>query len=387
MAQLAATPNSSSAEEVLILAPTGQDAQLLTRVLEKAGLRCQIFRRMSDVARRLSTDAGLLLFAEEALEDPALRALVAMLEAQEPWSDIPIVVMTSGGETTFASLRVLKAFEPFGNVTLLERPFRPITLVSTVQVALRSRRRQFQVRLLLEQQREATRVRDEFISIASHELKTPLTSLKLHTQINKRIIGSASGPDDQMPVARFQKYVNVSGQQLDRLARLVEDMLDVSRINAGKLLLSKSEVDLAELAHEVAERIGPQVSGAGCRLTVDADAPCIGQWDRYRVEQVIINLLTNALRYGAGKPIHLGVRDTSESAVLVVRDEGVGIAPEDQKRIFERFERAPQARNIEGLGLGLYICHQIVLGHGGTIAVESTLGEGSSFTVVLPKNV
>jgi signal transduction histidine kinase len=384
MAQPAHLERSANPEAVLVLAPTGQDARLIARVLEKEGMRCQIFSSMGEVVARLRQDAGILILAEEALDPAATRELKAVLVAQEPWSDIPMVVMTTGGETTFASMRVLREFDRCGNVTLLERPFRPITLVSVAQVALRSRRRQLEVRSLLEQQREATRVRDEFISIASHELKTPITSLKLHTQINKRVIGRAGGGDPPAWMDRFEKYVNISAQQLDRLARLVEDMLDVSRISSGRLLLNKTDVDLSELLREVTERLSPQVAAAGCSLTVSSEPGLWGHWDRYRVEQVIINLLTNATRYGAGRPVSVLARKEGGAAHLEVRDQGLGIAPEDQARIFERFERAPQSRNIDGLGLGLYICREIVVGHGGTIAVHSRVGRGAAFTVRLP---
>jgi signal transduction histidine kinase len=292
--------------------------------------------------------------------------------------------MTTGGETTLASLRVLRDFTPAGNVTLLERPFRPITLVSTIQVALRSRRRQFEVRTLLKKQQEATRIRDEFISIASHELKTPLTSLKLQTQINRRLL---QGKPEVIAAAltdRFQKYLDVSGKQVERLTRLIEDMLDVSRINAGKLALRKDEVDLPELIEEVADRLSPQISAAGCTLSLEIESPIRGYWDRYRIEQVIINLTTNAIRYGGGGPIRIFAKLDGDSAIFSVEDHGIGIEAHNVARIFERFERAQHSRNIDGLGLGLYICRQIVEGHGGSIGVKSQPGKGSVFTVSLP---
>jgi signal transduction histidine kinase len=371
-------------EEILIFAPTGQDAYLLKGALEKHGLNCQVFRQMPEISRRMETDAGVLLLAEEALVPAAIREFNRILAMQEPWSDIPIIVMTTGGETTLASLRVLRDFTPAGNVTLLERPFRPITLVSTIQVALRSRRRQFEVRTLLKKQQEATRIRDEFISIASHELKTPLTSLKLQTQINRRLL---QGKPEVVAAAltdRFQKYLDVSGKQVERLTRLIEDMLDVSRINAGKLALRKDEVDLPELIEEVADRLSPQISAAGCTLSLEIESPIRGYWDRYRIEQVIINLTTNAIRYGGGGPIRIFAKLDGDSAIFSVEDHGIGIEAHNVARIFERFERAQHSRNIDGLGLGLYICRQIVEGHGGSIGVKSQPGKGSVFTVSLP---
>jgi signal transduction histidine kinase len=375
---------TGSPEEILILAPTGQDAGLLADVLHRNGLRCNVYPNMPGICRRLEEDAGLLLIAEEALDNRAIHLLNSALANQEAWSDIPVIVMTSGGETTYASMKVLKELSPAGNVNLLERPFRPITLVSSVQVALRSRRRQFEVRALLEKQQEATRIRDEFISIASHELKTPLTSLKLQAQINMRFLTEHVEPQSAAVVERFRKFVRSSSEQVDRLTRLIEDMLDVSRINAGKLILNRAEVDLAELVREVADRLTPQFSAAGCELTLSLQDNIRGAWDRYRIEQVIINLLTNAIRYGQGKPIHLSLDYANHLATLKVADQGVGIAPENQSRIFERFERAQHSRNIDGLGLGLYICRQIVENHGGEIRVESEPGAGSVFVVTLP---
>src|SRR4051812_27280643 len=165
-ATLKADPSHEAAgaqEEVLILAPTGQDARLIALALSRESIRSHSFTDADSLIGRLASDAGALILAEEALSPQVLDQLNPVLAAQEPWSDLPIIVMTTSGETTLASVRVLHAFSPAGNVTLLERPFRPITLVSALQVALRARRRQYQVRALLESQIEATRVRDEFI--------------------------------------------------------------------------------------------------------------------------------------------------------------------------------------------------------------------------------
>jgi signal transduction histidine kinase len=265
---------------------------------------------------------------------------------------------------------------------LLERPFRPITLVSTLQVSMRARRRQYQVRDLLKKQAEATRVRDEFISVASHELKTPLTSLKLQTQLNQRLITRAD-PAVYQPT-RVKKLVEITDNQVNRLVRLVDDMLDVSRMNTGKLSVNKKEVNLSRLVKDIIDRTMPQITAAGCTLSVALDPDTTGEWDPYRIEQVFGNLLSNAIRYAAGKPIHIKTVRERKLCRLIVRDEGMGISAEDQKKIFNRFERAEAAANITGLGLGLYICREIVEAHGGNISVQSELGKGSTFTVTLP---
>jgi signal transduction histidine kinase len=374
--------SSKGEENVLVCAPTGRDAGLLASTLVRERVLCEVFPSIEALCARMKEDAGAILVAEESLSRESMACLNQALSDQEAWSDIPLVVMTTGGETTMASLRVLKAFSPTGNVSLLERPFRPITLVSTLQVALRARRRQYQVRDLLRSEREATRIRDEFISIASHELKTPLTSLKLQAQLNQRLL--ARGQKDAFTSERIQKLIESTHQQVDRLARLVEDMLDVSRIGTGKLTVQKSEVDLSALVAEGIERFSPQLSAAGCPVETHITPDLIGVWDRYRIEQVISNLITNAIRYSPGRPIRISTERLLSEARLTVRDEGDGISPEDQERIFNRFERAVTSSNISGLGLGLYICRNILHAHDGRIRVHSVKGEGAAFIVELP---
>jgi signal transduction histidine kinase len=368
-------------EEILIVAPIGQDAALLRAALAREGLAAATYGGIEALCERMRGEAGAILVAEEALSAPEIERLRHALAAQEPWSDIPIIVMTGNGEATLSSLRVLRAFAPSGAVTLLERPFRAITLVSTLQVALRARKRQYQVRELLELQIQATRIRDEFISIASHELKTPLTSLKLQTQLNKRV--QARDPGAFSPLV--SRLIDGTDSQVDRLTRLVEDMLDVSRIHSGKLLMEKSRFDLAELVADVVPNFSAQLAAAGCALVIERSGPVIGTWDRYRIEQVLNNLLTNAIRYAPGAPIEISVaRDDARGiARLRVRDHGPGIAPADHERIFARFERAVVGRGISGLGLGLYICRQIVASHAGTIRVESDVGRGAGFVIEL----
>jgi signal transduction histidine kinase len=372
----------TSSECVVIFAPTGQDAHLLADVLKKENLQVEIARDVAAFGAILKGDVGALLIAEEALESECLAILNSAFSEQEPWSDIPLILMTMNGEVTSISLHHLNAFSPAGNVTLLERPFRPVTLVSTLQVSLRARRRQYQVRELLQKQMEATRVRDEFISVASHELKTPLTSLKLQTQHNQRMINK-SDPAVYQP-ARVVKFVEATDNQVSRLVRLVDDMFDVSRMNSGKFSLEKSEINLSALVKEVIDRTLPQFAAAKCKITIDLDPSLVGVWDSYRIEQVINNLLSNAIRYASGKPIHVRTFRDQNLCQLTVGDEGMGITSADQGKIFNRFERGVTASNITGLGLGLYICREIVEAHGGTISVSSEVGKGSCFKVALP---
>jgi NO-binding membrane sensor protein with MHYT domain/signal transduction histidine kinase len=237
---------------------------------------------------------------------------------------------------------------------------------------------------LYHEAQEAVRARDEFLSIASHELRTPLTPLQLHLQSLKRTLATAS--PDGLSLERLASKVDVAERQEKRLSRLVAELLEISRIRLGKLELQPEEVNLPAVVSDVIARYRVELAQAGCTVHVNAPEALTGLWDRTRLEQVVTNLVTNAARYGHGKPIDITVAADEQAVRLVVRDHGIGIAPEDQHRIFERFERAA-SRNFGGLGLGLYIARQIVEAHGGRIQVSSELGVGSSFTVELPLGV
>jgi signal transduction histidine kinase len=229
---------------------------------------------------------------------------------------------------------------------------------------------------------EAIRVRDEFLSIASHELRTPLTPLQLQLQGLLRRIGSR--PDEALPIDHVRNSVARSEKQVKRLARLVDALFDVSRISAGKLDLAPEEFDLVELVREVIERVPAESAHHGRGVTIDSDGPIIGCWDRVRIEQVVSNLVANAIKYGGETSPEVLLRRTTLRAEIRVSDHGIGIASDHLDRIFDRFERAVAPLSYGGLGLGLYIAKQIVEAHGGTIRVSSELGIGSTFTVELP---
>ncbi|HET6343609.1 MAG TPA: PAS domain-containing sensor histidine kinase, partial [Myxococcota bacterium] len=230
--------------------------------------------------------------------------------------------------------------------------------------------------------RAAIETRDNFLSIASHELKTPLTSLKLQTALGKRAL--RKGEPSFCAPERLGKHLEDTDRQVDRLSRLVEDMLDVSRIEAGKLCLTYEAVDLRGLVRDVAERLRPDLTSGAYDLAIDASGPVVGHWDHYRIEQVVVNLLTNAMKYGAGKPIRVSVLREGEVARLVVRDQGIGIPRDKHEAIFGRFERAVSRNEVSGLGLGLYIVRHIVQQHQGLVYVESEPARGATFTVELP---
>ena len=223
--------------------------------------------------------------------------------------------------------------------------------------------------------------RDEFLSVASHELRTPLTSLRLEVANLLRLARRHELGGDARLVARVEKI----DAQTARLHRLVDELLDASRIAAGRLELELEEVNLAEVAEEVGLRFRDEAARLGSRLVVRAPIAAIGYWDRGRVDQVISNLVANAIKYGEGKPIEIAVETTADRAVILVRDSGVGIAVCDHERIFGRFERAVSSRNYGGIGVGLWSAKQIVDALAGTITVDSQPGMGATFTVALPR--
>lgn len=235
---------------------------------------------------------------------------------------------------------------------------------------------------LYQNAKDAIAARDDFLSICSHELRTPLTSLRLQTQLSRRSLDK--NDSGEIPMDKYRRYLDNANSQIDRLVRLVEDMLDIARIRAGKLSLNAEKVELGSLVEEVMERSAAQIATTGSTVEVKVEKGIFGVWDRFRLEQVFVNLLTNALKYGGGKPIEVSAREEDGAAILKVADHGIGIDKESQHKIFERFERAASKLNISGLGLGLFIVRQIVESHGGTIRVESEPGQGSCFTVTLP---
>ncbi|HET8541447.1 MAG TPA: PAS domain-containing sensor histidine kinase [Anaeromyxobacter sp.] len=228
--------------------------------------------------------------------------------------------------------------------------------------------------------RDEVRERDEFLSIASHELRTPVTALQLQLQLLHR---AAQRSIEELP-RLLEGKMEVLERQTRRIALLVNELLDVSRMRLGKVELRYEDVDLSEIARDVVSHLGPEIGRTGSRLRLDL-APAPGRWDRVRIEQVLTNLLVNAAKFGEGKPITLAVESDATHARIRVSDRGIGISSDAQARVFERFERAVPSEHFGGLGIGLYVVRQVVDAHGGQVRVESAPGAGASFTVQLPR--
>lgn len=236
---------------------------------------------------------------------------------------------------------------------------------------------------LYDDAKKAIEVRDEFLSIASHELRTPLTPLKMQIQGVARQIGNDNVSN--LTPERLIKMVETSDRQITRLSVLIDDLLDVTRISAGKLSLNKENFSMKEMISDVVAQYSHQFKHAQSPVEIRIEDDVIGLWDKVRIEQVVINLLTNAAKYAPKKPILVSMKRENGKVKIQVKDMGPGISEENQERIFKRFERVSDKQNIGGLGLGLYICKQIMEAHHGNIYVESVLGEGATFTVELPE--
>ncbi|AKF09851.1 sensor histidine kinase [Sandaracinus amylolyticus] len=217
---------------------------------------------------------------------------------------------------------------------------------------------------------DATRVRDEFLTLASHELRTPLTSLKLGTQVLRR---TSDGP-----------HVERMDRQIRRLERLVASLLDTTQLASASVPLERADVDLAALVTEVVAKLDAERARSGSVVTVHAAGPVIGRWDRLGLDQVLTSLLENAIKFGAGRPIDVDVEPDGDAARIEVRDRGIGMSPEVLEHAFERFYRGVSWTKYGGLGLGLYVAHQIVATHGGTLTASSETGVGTALTIVLP---
>jgi signal transduction histidine kinase len=359
---------------LLVLAPIGKDASLIEAMLRNHGVACVACADVASVATELGRGAAAVLVSEEAL--PHDERLASLIERQPPWSDLPVLILTRPGAD---SAGVARALQTLGNVTLLERPVRVTALTSAVHSALRARERQYQTRAHLAEREEADRRKDEFLATLAHELRNPLAPIRNWVSL-LRLSGSAQ------PAGQLWEMMD---RQVNHMVRLVDDLMEVSRITRGRIELRKEALNLAEVLTAAVEACRPMIESARHQVTVRLPAEALAvEADAMRLGQVFSNLLNNAVKYtDPGGQIALVARREDGAAIVSIRDTGIGIAAEALPRVFDMFVQADarDSRAQTGLGIGLTLVRSLVEMHGGSVTAGSAgPGQGSEFVVRLP---
>ena len=318
-------------ERVLVLVPPGPDATLVESVLGQAGLALHRCGDVGEFAEAWRAGAGAALLTDEQLRPDVMPRLVDLVARQPPWSDFPLLLFFgSNAESPATALRMLDMLQPLGNVTILERPVRLMTLVSAARSALHARRRQYEVRDLLVQLETAVRRRDAFLARLAHELRNPLGTIR-----NAAHILEQGDPDEE---ARARQRT-VIGRQTSHLARLIDDLLDASRVTSGEIQLQRQAVDLREVVRRVLGALDTAVRAQRLQVTFDAaPEPLAVEGDPRRLEQVADNLIRNAVTYTPeGGRVRVTLRREGDRAVLRVADNGAGFSAEELPRVFSLF--------------------------------------------------
>ena len=379
------SPEPAFADRVLVLAPVGRDAELAAGMLRNAGRHAFVCADARRLAVEIGRGAGAALVTTEVLVPPALEVLAGAVAAQPAWSDFPFLVFTSFA-TGDAGARVLTSLAPLGNIALLERPVRVATLLSAIDAALRARKRQYEVRDLVEQLRDGMQQRDQFLAMLGHELRNPLSALLTAVQILEEVEGQAPTPERDRMRASSRGVLVRQGQIL---ARLVDDLLEVARVTSGKVELKRASVDMREIVQRSVDAVRPQAEKRDQELTFFGPPdPALLEGDATRLEQVLLNVLTNALKYtppGGHVQVRLG-REGGD-VVVSVRDDGMGMDAATLPTIFDLFRQSARTldRSQGGLGVGLTLARRLVELHGGSVSAHSEgLGRGSEIVIRLP---
>jgi len=370
---------------VLLLPLTRRDGEVTREVLRRAGIACAVCPEPRDFEREVRAGAGAVILSDTLAEEADAGLVLQALGEQWTWSDIPTILLSRADRRSKATTQMTAALT---NVTILDRPTSPRTLVSAVRTALRGRRRQYELRDQLQALREADeamraadRLKDEFLAMLGHELRNPLAPICTAVEVLLRQLPKNS------PALASIKIVE---RQTNHLTRLVDDLLDVSRITQGRIRLQRLPVEVGSVVTQAVESVAPLLREKGHRVSVEpTPAPLWVEGDSARLVQCLTNLLHNAAKYtDPGGNIRLEAQPVAETVVITVTDDGIGIAPELLPRIFDLFVQSDRAldRSEGGLGIGLSVVHRLIEMHGGSVGVASTrIGRGSSFEVRLPR--
>ncbi len=364
-------------QRLLMRAATAKDAVMAAEVLHRAHIDTRACADLPELIVALGRGAGALVLAEECSLEPSFSDLAAALAKQPPWSDIPVIVLARQGADSRAIARMM---DELSNVTVIERPMRVASLVSAARSALRARRRQYELRKVLADLQESDQRKTEFLATLAHELRNPLAPISTAVALLSR--------KSPTPVEAARLHA-VMQRQIDHMVRLINDLMEVSRITRNKIDMQRVPVSLEQVISDAVELSRPQLESAGHQLRMSAvDETYAVRGDPVRLTQVFSNLLNNAAKYTPhGGQVTLEVRRERRDVVVNIRDTGIGLAPNMLQPIFEMFvqvtgtSRAAQG----GLGIGLTLVKSLVELHGGSVEAHSDgLGQGSTFTVRLP---
>jgi len=365
-------------QRVVVFPPSRRDGDATARVLHGAGLSCTVCVSAADVAGELNAGAGVVAMTDIALHAPDFGVLASALDDQPTWSDIPVVLLCSPDTGPIPAI--------FSNVTVLDRPTSARTLTSAVLAAIRNRLRQYELRRQLtaleeahEELRTADQRKDQFLAMLAHELRNPLAPIRNSSELLTRM--SANN-------AQLDTAARIIQRQITQLSRLVDDLLDVSRITRGRVTLQKQPVDLRAVVDQAIESVEPLVRERRHTTQVIAsDAALYVQGDTARLVQCVANLLTNAVKYtDVGGKISVELREEAGIAIIAVTDSGVGIPPDLLPKVFDLFVQSERSldRSQGGLGIGLSVVRQLIQMHGGSVRASSEgLGRGARFELRL----
>ena len=372
----------TKAEQVLVHAPFGRDAAMICQFLGHSGISAGVCRTVEEVCAQLGDHTGAVLISDESLTAANISALAAVLNAQPPWSDLPVIVTTSGGAATAASRKRLDILGRLGNFSLLERPLRTVTLVSAMQSALRARRRQYQLRehvaerdRLVQELKRSNEELTQFAHVVSHDLQAPVRMVNSFSELLAR---RYRGQLDKTA----EEFIGAIQDGAAAMEALIRTLLAYAKVGKGPV--KRTRVGLASVVDAVVTTLQPTIEELQADVSY-GDLPDV-QGDRVLLQQLVQNLVGNALKYvGETAPrVNISAHDTEREWVVSVTDNGPGIAPEHHETIFLPLKRL-HGSEISGTGMGLAVCRKIAERHGGRIWLESRPGIGCRFFFTLPR--